>query len=99
MAIKKIIWSKRAQRELNKVLEFYVERNKSSSYSLKLLDQVETLTQNLSKNPLISRISKNKITRVIPLESFLVFYEIESNYIQIVSFWDNRQDVEKRVDH
>lgn len=65
-------------------------------YSLNLLNEVEYLTNNLSKNELIGRLTSNKITRVILMKVYLIFYEIHQDHIQIVSFWDNRQDISKR---
>lgn len=96
MANKRIIWSARASRELEQILEYFNQRNKSSRYSLKLLNEIEYLTNNLSENELIGRLTTNKITRVIPMKVYLIFYEIRQDQIQIVSFWDNRQDISKR---
>lgn len=94
MARKQIIWSRNARFQLQSVLEFYIERNKSNVYSLKLLDQVEDLMLTLSQNEYIGRLTSNKSTRVIPMKVYLIFYEINSDTIEIVSFWDNRQDNE-----
>ena len=94
MARKQIIWSRNARFQLQSVLEFYIERNKSNVYSLKLLDQVEDLMLTLSQNEYIGRLTSNKSTRIIPMKVYLVFYEINSDTIEIVSFWDNRQDNE-----
>lgn len=41
-------------------------------------------------------MTSNKITRVIPMKVYLIFYEINQNRIEVVSFWDNRQDLEGR---
>ena len=30
------------------------------------------------------------------MKVFLLFYEVNDNTIEIVSFWDNRQDIENR---
>lgn len=94
MARKQIIWSRNARFQLQSVLEFYLERNKSNVYSLKLLKQLEDLMLTLSQNEYIGRLTSNKSTRVIPMKVYLVFYEINSDAIEIVSFWDNRQDDE-----
>ena len=94
MARKQIIWSRNARFQLQSVLKFYIERNKSNVYSLKLLDQVEDLMLTLSQNEYIGRLTSNKSTRIIPMKVYLVFYEINSDTIEIVSFWDNRQDNE-----
>jgi len=77
-------------------LEYYVERNGNAKYSLKLIDEVENLLNTLSKSELIGRLTSNKFTRVIPMKVYLLFYEINGNRIEIVSFWDNRQDIKRR---
>ncbi|HZL11622.1 MAG TPA: type II toxin-antitoxin system RelE/ParE family toxin [Prolixibacteraceae bacterium] len=92
MADKKIIWSTRASKELRHVLEYFNHRNKSTRYSLNLITEIEDLTRNLSKNESIGRLASNKFTRVIPMKTYLIFYEINRDNIEIVSFWDNRQD-------
>jgi toxin YoeB len=96
MAKKEIIWSELAKLELSNVLEFYVVRNENSHYSLKILEEVEDLLETLSTNEFIGRLTSNKITRVIPMKVYLIFYEINSNQIEILSFWDNRQNIENR---
>jgi len=96
MAKKEIIWSELAKLEFSNVLEFYVVRNENSDYSLKILDEVEDLLETLSTNEFIGRLTSNKITRVIPMKVYMIFYEINNNRIEIISFWDNRQSVKKR---
>lgn len=96
MAEKEIIWSALAKLQLTNVLEFYVQRNGNSNYSLKILSEVEDLLKTLSKAELIGRLTSNKFTRVISMKVYLLFYEINGNRIEILSFWDNRQDIENR---
>ena len=96
MAKKEIIWSELAKLEFSNVLEFYVVRNENSDYSLKILEEVEDLLETLSTNEFIGRLTSNKITRVIPMKVYLIFYEINNNRIEIISFWDNRQSIKKR---
>lgn len=95
MASKKIIWSNVAKSEFRDILEFYIDRNESATYSLKLLDETEDLLKTLSKSEFIGRLTSNKKTRVIPMKAYLIFYEIKKETIEIVSFWDNRQDDKK----
>ena len=96
MAKKEIVWSKLAKLQLKNVLEFYVQRNANSNYSLKLLNEVEDLLETLSKAELIGRLTSNKVTRVISIKVYLIFYEINGGRIEIISFWDNRQNIENR---
>lgn len=96
MADKRIIWSSQASKEVIQILEYFNHRNKSTRYSLKLLREIEELTSVLLKNELIGRLTSNKFTRVIPTKAYLAFHEIHDDHIQIVSFWDNRQDSKRR---
>ncbi len=96
MAEKEIVWSKLAKLQLANVLEFYVNRNGNSNYSLKILSEVEDLLKMLSKAEQIGRLTSNKFTRVISMKVYLIFYEINGNRIEILSFWDNRQDIKNR---
>jgi len=98
MVVKRIVWSAKANYELKEILNFYNKRNGNSNYSEKLLDEVENNLKSLSKNEFLGRLTSNKKTRVLVLKVFLIFYEIENNQITILSFWDNRQDLIKRID-
>jgi plasmid stabilization system protein ParE len=98
MGKRTVIWTKRAEDELKNVLEFYIERNQSNYYSLKLIEEVEKVTKLISSFPLMGRISNNGKTRVLVKNKFLIFYEVYTNAIAIMSFWDGRQNPEKRMD-
>jgi plasmid stabilization system protein ParE len=92
MAERKIIWSTRAEDELLKVLEFYINRNGNTTYSTKLLNNVEKSVSLLINYPSLGHLTENRITRVIVKDKFMIFYEVDDSYIQVVSFWDTRQD-------
>ncbi len=98
MAGKSVIWSSRANNEFREVLEFFVKRNGSNEYSLRLLEKTNEFIQILSENEFIGRLSDNKRTRVLVMDVYLIFYEINFDSIEIVSFWDNRQNPNKRID-
>ncbi len=97
MAKRTIIWSTRAESELKSVLDFYNSRNGNNKYSLRLLDQIRQITDILSENEFIGRLSENKRTRVIVMSVYLIFYEIVESEIHILSFWDNRQNPKNRI--
>jgi toxin YoeB len=96
MADKKIVWSDLAKLELATTLKFYLLQNGNPNYSLKLLSQIEDLLVTLSKSELIGRLTSNKSTRVISMKVYSLFYEINNDRIEIVSFWDNRQNADNR---
>ncbi|MAN25854.1 MULTISPECIES: type II toxin-antitoxin system RelE/ParE family toxin [Mesonia] len=97
MASKQIIWTNNAKTEFYQILEFYIERNQSPIYSQKLLLEVEDLISTLENNEFIGRLTSDKSVRVFPIKHFLLFYSIQNEIIYILSFWDNRQDENKKL--
>jgi len=93
---KAIIWSIEAQKEFQEILRFYNQRNGNKKYSNNLLFEVKDVLETLSKGEYIGRLTVNKKTRVIVMKVYLIFYEINADRIEIMSFWDNRQDEKKR---
>lgn len=98
MASKKVIWSPRASIELKDILEFYLERNGSATYSLKLLETVDTMINLPQNQPHLGRNTTDGNARVISFSHFLLFYDVGENELNILSVWDNRQDPKRRVD-
>ena len=95
MAEKKVIWSRNAKTQFFEILEFYIERNGNSKYSLKLVDEVEEILSILSNYEFLGRLASDRRSRVIPMKHFLIIYEIDNDRIEILSFWDNRQDLQR----
>jgi plasmid stabilization system protein ParE len=95
---RKIIWSARAEKELLHILDFYIERNGNTKYSTKILDRVEKLISLLIAYPELGNLTENKETRVIVKNDFLIFYEVSEFYVEVVSFWDGRQNPKYRID-
>jgi len=98
MVKRTIVWTRRAEEELISVLKYYNQRNQSNKYSLKILSDIERKSNLLISYPEIGRIADNKKSRVIVFEYFLLFYEVLQTSIVVLSFWDSRQDPDKRID-
>jgi len=96
MANKKIVWSELAKLELAATLEFYLLQNGTPDYSIKLLNEIEDLLVTLSKSEFIGRLTSNKTTRIVSMKIYSIFYEINNDQIEIVSFWDDRQNPNNR---
>ena len=96
MAERKVIWSKRAETELKSILEFYTQRNQSADYSLSILENIERYTDLLKDYPELGRLSENKKSRILVIREFLLIYDLTQN-IEVLSFWDNRQNPNKKV--
>ena len=51
MAKRKIVWSNRAKKRLYAILEYYIERNKSKTYAIKLQKLLDKEVRLLIKYP------------------------------------------------
>ncbi len=94
----KVVWTNRALKHLQDVLDFVIMKQKSVSYANKILDEIKTTEQSVITQPLafveIEGTSKT-IHKVVLLNHYSMFYTISKKTISIVCFWDNRQDPKK----
>jgi plasmid stabilization system protein ParE len=90
--VKKIVWTTTASKQRNRILRFWVKKNKSKEYSLKLLELSNKKAELIAENPQSYRLSDYPDTRVASMGHFSIFYKWDSEAIIITAFWDNRQD-------
>jgi len=92
MAQKKIIWTETAAWQRRSILEYWLERNQSPNYSLRLLRLSNEKVNMIADNPLLYKAAEFPNTRVAAMGHFSLFYNISDDAIIITAFWDNRQD-------
>jgi len=63
VAKRKIIWSTRSRIKLYEILDFYIERNKSKSYSIKLYRLISREVKLLQKYPEIGIKTTDEVIR------------------------------------
>lgn len=90
MAVK-IIWTKTASSQRRKILYYWKERNKSATYSKKLLAEISERVQFLVSNPEIYIKTSFPDIRASTLGHYNIFYKSTSTELIIVAFWDNRR--------
>lgn len=95
MAKRNVIWTRTADLQFVGILEYWVKRNKSNSYSKKLVKLVSKRTKQIADKPLIYNTIDFKDERVASLGNFSIYYKVSEKEIIITAFWDNRQDPEK----
>lgn len=82
-----IIWSDRAEQKYHDELLYWLNRNKSEEYPLKIINEIDRIENLLLNNPYLGRIADTENIRVFPvLRKFLLYYEIIDNIIYIVAF-------------
>ncbi|RZJ50157.1 MAG: type II toxin-antitoxin system RelE/ParE family toxin [Chryseobacterium sp.] len=92
MAKRKIIWTKKANFERKEILEYWINRNKSSRFSKKLNKLFLESLKQICIYPYIGRKTSDQETRVIIVRDYLIFYEFSEHEIIIQSILDGRRD-------
>ncbi|KQW98655.1 type II toxin-antitoxin system RelE/ParE family toxin [Flavobacterium sp. Root420] len=91
MAIK-IIWTNTAVLQRRKILSYWKKRNKSPTYSKKLIVEIMERVRFLSLNPEIYIKTDFPNIRTSTLGHYNIFYKITTNELIVVAFWDNRRN-------
>jgi plasmid stabilization system protein ParE len=97
MAKSKIVWSDRAQKRLYGILEFYIQRNKSNTYSQKLHKLLFREVKILLKHPDIGLKTSEETVRGLIIDNFIVYYQVADDKIIIHTIWDCRQDPDSKI--
>ncbi len=91
-----IIWATRAEDDYYETLIYWTKRNKSNSFSNKLIIEVDNKLKVILQNPKSGLATNIQGTHKINfLKYFSIYYQVSEKYIEIVSFWDNRRNPEK----
>ena len=94
MAKIKVIWSRTAYLQRKIILLFWVENNKSTTYSKKLVVEIKKATTQLSKFPNLGKPTDIKSVYCYVMCNYNLYYSINEDDIQILCFLDNRQNPE-----
>jgi toxin YoeB len=98
VAKKQVIWSIRAQQDRISILEYWIVRNKSKTYSSKLFMLFKQAVDLISDHPRIGKPTKYGNVRFKIVRDYLLFYEEMEDSIEILLVWDGRQNTDKLDD-
>ena len=91
----KIHWTPESKITYNNTLESISEKWPAKELK-KFVQKTENVLSNISQNPELFPRSKRKNTRkCVVTRHTSLFYRIKQDEIELVSFWDNRQDPKK----
>jgi toxin YoeB len=97
MAKRKIVWSDRAKKRLYGILEFYIQRNRSKSYSRKLYKLFNKEVKILLKYPDLGLKTSEESVRGLIIDTYIIYYEVTDDKIIIHTIWDCRQDPDSKI--
>ncbi|HMR17929.1 MAG TPA: type II toxin-antitoxin system RelE/ParE family toxin [Sphingobacterium sp.] len=95
MARRKIIWTQKANFERQKILDYWINRNKSKLFSIKLNSLIIEDLRLIAESPYIGRKTEIENIRVKVIRDYLLFYEILGKEIVVLTLWDGRRDPQK----
>ncbi len=81
MAGRNVVWTKTADLQFVGILEYWVKRNKSNSYSKKLVRLVAERTKQIAESPFLYKSTDFTDTRVASLGNFSIFYKVNEKQI------------------
>lgn len=88
----RIIWTNAAVNQRRKILNYWNKRNKSKTYSRKLVLEIAERTQFLVNNPDIYIKTSFPEIRTSTLGHYNIFYKTTPEVLIVVAFWDNRRN-------
>ena len=93
----KILWTDNALKELEETV-IYLEENWTEKELQNLAIHLEKTLNLISQNPFIFQVydSKKEVRRAVILTLNTLYYQIKENKIEIISFFSNRQNSEKK---
>lgn len=89
---KQIIWSRLAHNDRLNILDYWIKRNKSVSYSKKLNQIFENTAELISKHPKIGKQTEIQNIRIKIVKGYLLTYRETEQFIEILTIWVSRQD-------
>lgn len=89
---KKIIWTHKANLERQEILDYWIQRNHSKAYSVKLNRLIIETLRILAERPEAGRKTEISNVRVKVIRDYLLFYEIDGNNLVVLTLWDGRRD-------
>ncbi|MGF1638893.1 MAG: type II toxin-antitoxin system RelE/ParE family toxin [Cyclobacteriaceae bacterium] len=89
---KEIRWSLKAIHDKIDILDYWINRNKSKTYSQNLDRLFDTKLSSTAKNPESGKKTDYKNIRIKIVTHYLLFYIIQEKYIEVVRIWDARRN-------
>jgi plasmid stabilization system protein ParE len=92
MAKRKIVWTETAAKQRRDILNYWTERNKSTTYAKKLIEITSKHLKVISKNPVAFKETEMNDVRESAMGHFSLYYKHTPDQLIVMAFWDNRQN-------
>ncbi|MEI6880275.1 MAG: type II toxin-antitoxin system RelE/ParE family toxin [Bacteroidota bacterium] len=92
---KKLIWSKQALQDRKDILDYWINRNKSKTYSIRLNNLFIDAIKIIAEHPNIGIATDFDNVKGKLVKDYYIFYEENQDSIHILAIWDCRQSPDK----
>ncbi|MVN20094.1 type II toxin-antitoxin system RelE/ParE family toxin [Mucilaginibacter arboris] len=92
---KQIKWSVRANQDRLEILDYWIKRNQSNSYSIKLDSLFRENIELLAQIPALGKPTDFPNVRIKIVRDYSIFYRITDQFLEIITIWDSRRNPEK----
>lgn len=89
---KVVNWSLRAIHDKLEIFEYWINRNKSKSYSEKLDRLFDKAMMAATKNPESGKKTDHREVRLKIIRHYLIFYRINAESLEVIRVWDARRE-------
>jgi len=90
----KIIWTLKAKKELIEILQYWINRNKSNNFSLKLNSLIEDQLNLILEQPKIGRKTDIPNVYIKIIHKYLLYYEFVNDTLYILTLRHGSQNSE-----
>jgi len=91
---KQVRWTQKAILDKIRILDYWIERNGTKTYSEKLDLLLDRALNKTAQYPEAGKKTNYKNIRAKIASHYLIFYRIQKDYIEVVRIWDSRRDPE-----
>ena len=92
---RKVIWTETAKYEFRDTCDYWNKRNASKAYTNRLRKLLNSTIERIAGFPNTGIHSSFDEVRFMVIRDYLLFYQVVSDNIIVLSFWDARQDHKK----
>lgn len=92
MGPKKVVWTRKSEIQLFVIMDYYAERNKSKTYSLKLKKAIDLKLINIDFSISLPQKTANETVFYFVHNHISVFFTFENNTIFVLLVWDERRN-------
>ena len=92
MAKRTVRWSERAINDKLMIFSYWIERNQSIAYPMKLENLFDDALETVAIFPLSGRSTEVENVRMVIVRNYKLVYRISKELIEVVTVWDGRRN-------